>query len=86
MNFKIIGTSGEFPDVLVRAYKETNDGEDEFFVEISAVGSRGHGEQNSDHLFYSNAAFDGWNAARRFIRDFSLQSAEEWCIEHGASY
>lgn len=80
LNFKIIETSPNFPDVLLYRDRGNDDRE---YVEILAVGTI-DGESNMfarDEMSFGNALL-----ASAFIRCFDKKAAEEWCELEGITY
>jgi len=80
MNFKIIKTSEELPDVLLFRDRDENGKE---IVNILAIGTL---EDLPDMFLESQVLFDSGELAKRYIQDFSRTSAETWCIENVISY
>jgi hypothetical protein len=77
MNYKIVVTESEYPDVLL--YRDRDDQGNEI-VTIQAVGTSGEDQENDDYFAIETVEFSDYKTAQSFIRDFSGQSAEEWCV------
>lgn len=79
MNHKIIETSFDLPDVLL--HRDRNDGEE--IVQIKAIGFY----DGSDNMFcIEDITFSNERSAQRFIKDFTLASAESWCNDNKIKY
>lgn len=81
MKFKIIETCSDYPNVLL--YRD-RDAEGIESVNILAVGAM----EGSDNMFATEyiSFGDSYNSAENFIRDYSLKSAEDFCINNGITY
>ena len=77
MNFKIIETDLDLPDVLV--YRDRND-DDEDIVTVLAMGKVN--EKKIEMIFSQVIQFDFPEYAKSFVRDYSRQSAIEFCKLH----
>jgi hypothetical protein len=79
MHYKIIETEIGIPDVLIHRDRDEK-GE---YVRIFAIGLM----EGRDNMFaIERVDFENYTTALRFIKDFSWQSAEEWCIKQGIDY
>lgn len=80
MNFKIIETEHDLPDVLL--FRDRDEGNKEI-VNILAIGIL---EDLPDMFLESQVIFDSANMAKSFIKDFTQKSAETWCKKNKISY
>jgi len=80
MNFKIIETEHDLPDVLLFRDRYEN-GEE--IVNILAIGVI---EDCDDMFAESQVIFDSSDLAKSFIRDFTQKSAINWCVQNKISY
>jgi hypothetical protein len=74
MNHRIINTDVEFPDVLL--FRTTGDN-GEILVTILAYGTV---DESEDQSVEENVVFDTVDSAKNFISDYSLESANSWCV------
>lgn len=81
MNFKIIETGAELPDVLL-FLNRIQDSSNEFVV-IKAVGS--HDGTENIHM-EELVEFEDSESARSFIKDYSVESATKWCNKMNIKY
>jgi len=80
MNYKIIETGYELPDVLL--HRDRNDDGEEI-VQIKAIGFY----DGADNMFcIEDITFNSECSAQRFIKDFTLESAESWCTDNQIKY
>lgn len=79
MNFKIIDTDSDFPDVLL--YLDDLDGKDN--VIIQAVGDT---PEEPDILKFERIDFPDRQMCRRFIADYTVESANAFCRERDLYY
>lgn len=80
MNFKIVETSHEYPDVLLRRERDENGIE---YVVIEAIG---YFEQMEDMFVSEVIEFESSFSCELFIRDYSEKSADKWCQLNGVFY
>lgn len=80
MNFKIIETSTQFPDVLLYRDSDENGNQN---VKILAIGKIGEDE---DMFAVEQIDFENSGSAISFIRDYSKTSAEKWCQNKDIKY
>lgn len=73
MNFKIIETDPEYPDVLLHRDRDENGSE------IVTILAFGFAEDSDDYQVCENVFFDEPDSAQSFIRDYSKDSANKWC-------
>ena len=78
MNFKIIQTSGTYPDVLL-----TRDREDNETVKIIAFGKI---REDEDQMVETVIDFPEAEYAKAFINCFSIELAEVFCETHEIKY
>lgn len=76
MNYKIIVTSQELPDVLLHRDKD----EETEVVHMKAIGFI---DGEPDMYAVETVYFDSAKSAIGFVRDYSVESANEWCAEFG---
>lgn len=80
MNYKIIETNHECPDVLVFRDRDQQGNE---LVRILAVGII---DNEKDMFAADMVVFPDSETARAYIIDFTVKSAEMWCKKEGISY
>lgn len=73
---KIIETATTFPDVHVRISDTCGE------VEMYACGSI----DGITNIITELVSFDNLKSACRFIKDFSVQSANDWCLQNEIIY
>lgn len=83
MNYKIIKTEAEYPDVLLHRDRDDNGNE---AVIIKAIGTPENEPENNDHFVQETIEFGDYITAQCFIEDFSQKSAENWCGTHKIMY
>lgn len=79
-SFKIIATRSDFPDVLLYRNRH-EDGSDS--VVLLAVGTM---YEDEDIFVTEKVIFEDSISASSFIRDFSENSANEWCAKQDILY
>ncbi len=79
LNFKIIETSDKYPDILLHRDRDENNE----FVEIKAIGTSNNID---DYFITEKITFETKLSAMRFIYDFSVSSAEQWCNYYEIKY
>ena len=80
MNFKIFETATELPDVLLYI-DQTDDFQD--CVIIHAIGDT---TTEAEQIVWEKIVFPDRQMCRNFIRDYSVDSANSFCIEHDLLY
>lgn len=80
MNFKILETSPKFADVLV--FRDIDSGGNHV-VKILAIGTVDEGE---DEFIEEEVRFDSPELAKRYVADFTVESAESFCVENDILY
>ena len=82
MNFKIIETNHELPDVLI--YRDVDECGNEEVV-ILAIGA--NKTEGADEWFASETVqFNSPDSAKAFVRDYSKKSAEDFCKSQNVTY
>lgn len=71
MNFKIIETPAEYPDVLVHRDRDENGKE---LVKLLAFGTI-YQDDDSNAIAEETVSFVNYEAAQAFVHDFSYESA-----------
>lgn len=79
-HFRIIGTDHKKPDVLIYRSRNEEGGES---VIIRAIGII-DGKENM--FAEEEVRFDTFELACRFISDFSVKTANDWCEKEGITY
>lgn len=80
MNFKIIETDYLYPDILLYRNRDEEGNE---MVNILTIGEI---EGDTEMFAGETISFENHQSAKNFIRDFSKESANEWCKENKISY
>lgn len=80
MNFKIIETSVNQPDVLV--YRDRNDDGEEQVI-IHAFGKI---DESDDMIISEVVEFENPETAMNFVKDYSAHSANEFCKRNNLKY
>jgi len=80
MNYRIIETGSNYPDLLL--HRDRNENGDES-VTIFAIGVIAEDE---DQFATEEVLFDSSKTAQLFIKDFSKASADQWCANNEISY
>ena len=80
MNFKIIETNINHPDVLV--YRDRNDDGEEQVI-IHAFGKI---EESDDMIISDVVEFENSETAKCFVKDYSTNSANEFCKRNNLKY
>jgi len=80
MNFKIIETESQFPDVLLYRDRDSNGTE---LVNILAIGTL---EDSDDSFASETASFDSHESAIDFIRYYTKHSANSFCKRQGIKF
>mgnify|MGYP000903190903 CR=1 FL=1 len=84
MNFKIIELPAEYPDVLIHRERDDDGCE---FVKIRAFGTtEGSDPKTADDDVTETIKIDDVDVARSIIRDFSEQSAIDFCERNDLKY
>lgn len=76
MDFKILKTSSKYPDVLIYRTRD-EDGNEQVFIHSFGTNA----EKTQDEMNNEVIEFQSPIVAQNFIKDFSINSAEEWCKE-----
>lgn len=80
MNYKIVETPAKYPDVLI--YWDISD-ESEAFVRIFATGTI---NGDSDMIAEEEVGVESIATAKNIVRDFSENSAIDWCEKNEITY
>lgn len=81
LDFKILETGNEYPDVLVHRVVEEEDTKN--YVEIKCFGEQ---QGTKDLIFTETITFENLDSARLFISEFSEQFANQWCKSQKVKY
>lgn len=82
MNYKIVETESMYPDVLIYREKREDDPEKNWVI-IVAIGRV---DNDDDAEVYEVVEFLTRQMARNYIRDFSVESANEFCKQNNLQY
>jgi hypothetical protein len=80
MNFKIVETASQYPDVLV--YRERTDDDEETVVVVAF----GDNEELEDLQEYAVVEFPNAAMAKNYVKDFTVASAENFCETYNLLY
>lgn len=80
MNYKIIETAPQFPDLLL--YR----GRDETGQEMVNILAIGHLEDSDDMFAGEKVIFENSESAKSFIRDYSVFTANKFCKDQGLKF
>lgn len=82
MNYKIVETESMYPDVLIYREKREDDPEKNWVV-IVAIGRI---DDEDDMEVYEVVEFLTIQTAKNYIKDFSVESANQFCEQNNLKY